>query len=322
MHPRDPPGRARKLPDLRHGAGTRDGLRRERPESGTRRHDAPVLGRAGAGGAGDGARDGRSPDQSAHAAGQGDVELAAVRSRHARRAVGRLALLRARLAVAQDAQSQHVHPDRHGHRRCLGLQRRGRRPARSLPAGLPRTRRGGGGLFRGGGGDHRPRAAGPDARVARARTDLGRDPRAARPGAEDGAAAQGRWHGRGGFARRRRGRRPAARPSGREGTGRRRGGRRPLVARRVDGHRRVDAGHQGARRQGDRRNDEHDRRPRHARREGRPRHHARPHRPDGRRGAALARADPAARRPGLGLFRSYRHRHCDRSLRGLGRLRS
>ena len=115
----------------------------QRPQSGTRRHDAPVLDRAGAGGAGAGARDGRAPDQPAHAAGPGDVELAAVRARHARRAVGRLAVLRARLAVAQDAQPQHVHPDRPGHRRGLDLQRRGRRsrPASSRrPSAAPTGR--------------------------------------------------------------------------------------------------------------------------------------------------------------------------------------
>ena len=48
--------------------------------------------------------------------------------------------------------------------------------------------------------------------------------------------------------------------------------RRPLLARRIDGDRRIDAGHQGGRRQGHRRHDQPDRRLRHARREGRPRH--------------------------------------------------
>ena len=38
--------------------------------------------------------------------------------------VGGLAVLRARLAIAADPQSQHVHADRHGHRRRLDLQRR------------------------------------------------------------------------------------------------------------------------------------------------------------------------------------------------------
>ncbi len=52
------------------------------------------------------------------------VELDPARARDAGRAVGRLAVLRARLAVAGHAQSQHVHADRHGHRRGLDLQRR------------------------------------------------------------------------------------------------------------------------------------------------------------------------------------------------------
>ena len=79
---------------------------------------------------------------------------------------------------------------------------------------------------------------------------LRRDPRAARPRAEDRAPR----HATTAAKRKspldaRRGRRPAARAPGREGAGRRRGGRRPLGARRVDGDRRVDAGDQGARRQ-------------------------------------------------------------------------
>ena len=44
--------------------------------------------------------------------------------RNAGGAVGRLAVLRARLAVAGHPQSQHVHLDRHGHGRRLALQRR------------------------------------------------------------------------------------------------------------------------------------------------------------------------------------------------------
>ena len=62
--------------------------------------------------------------------------------RNAGRAVGRLAVLRARLAIAAHAQSQHVHADRDGHRRRLCLQR-GR--ARSRPALFPATFRGHGG---------------------------------------------------------------------------------------------------------------------------------------------------------------------------------
>ena len=72
----------------------------------------------------------------------------------------------------------------------------------------------------------------------------------------------------------------------------------------VDGHRRVDAGDQGGRRQGHRRHAQHHRQLRHARREGRARHHAGADRADGGGGAALARPDPAPRRPGRGLVRA------------------
>ncbi len=66
---------------------------------------------------------------------------------------------------------------------------------------------------------------------------------------DDGTASRG-------AARRHRRRRPAARATRREGAGRRRGAGRPLLARRVDGDGRIDAGHQGGRRQGDRRHAE------------------------------------------------------------------
>ena len=53
-----------------------------------------------------------------------DVELDPARPRDAGRAVGRLAVLRARLGLAQDPQPQHVHADRHRHRRRVDLQHR------------------------------------------------------------------------------------------------------------------------------------------------------------------------------------------------------
>ena len=58
------------------------------------------------------------------------VELDPVCLRDAGGDLGRLAVLRARLAVADHAQSQHVHADRDGHRRCLYLQRCRHRRAR------------------------------------------------------------------------------------------------------------------------------------------------------------------------------------------------
>ena len=70
------------------------------------------------------------------------------------------------------------------------------------------------------------------------------------------------------------------------------------VGRRVDHHRRADARHQGGRRHGDRRHCQPQRRLRHDGRAGRRRHHAGAHRQDGVGGAAQPRADPAARRRG------------------------
>ena len=52
--------------------------------------------------------------------------------------VGRLAVLRARLAIARHAQSQHVHADRHGHRRRLCLQPGRHVRAGNFPASIPR----------------------------------------------------------------------------------------------------------------------------------------------------------------------------------------
>ena len=46
MHPRDPAGWARQLPDLRHGAGAAGGHRRGGPQPRARRHDPAVLDRA------------------------------------------------------------------------------------------------------------------------------------------------------------------------------------------------------------------------------------------------------------------------------------
>ena len=58
--------------------------------------------------------------------------------RHAGGAVGRLAVLRARRAVAAHAQPQHVHADRARHRRGLRLQRRRDARAAGLSARVPR----------------------------------------------------------------------------------------------------------------------------------------------------------------------------------------
>jgi Cu+-exporting ATPase len=59
MHPADPSGRTRKLPDLRHGAGARTGQPRRPTQPRAGRHDPALLGRARAGAAGHCTRDGR-----------------------------------------------------------------------------------------------------------------------------------------------------------------------------------------------------------------------------------------------------------------------
>ena len=109
-------------------------------------------------------------------------------------AVGRRPVLPARLDLDRHRPPQHVHADRHRHRRGLCLQRGGDGCTRGLP-GLPAH-----------GGRHRPGlfreccrhrhagAVGPGPGAAGARAHLGGDTRPARPGAEDGAAAAARRH--------------------------------------------------------------------------------------------------------------------------------
>ena len=140
-----------------------DGDRGERPERRADRHDAPVLDRAGARGPGRGARDGRPFPRSRPLDRADRFQLDSARLRDAGGALGRRAVLRARLALARHAQSQHVHADRHGDGRRLALQRRRDPRARALPAGLPRHARHGRRLFRGGGDDHRAGAPRPGA---------------------------------------------------------------------------------------------------------------------------------------------------------------
>ena len=88
--------------------------------------------------------------------------------------------------------------------------------------------------------------------------------------------------------------------------------------RRIDGHRRVDAGGQARRRPRDRRHGQRHRRLRHARRPRGAGDHARPHRRHGRRGAALARADPAPRRRRGRLVRAGGDRGRAGGIRRLG----
>ena len=168
------------LPDLRHGAGARGGVARFRAERRACRHDAALLDWFGARGSRRRARNGRPSREPADVARGRNVKLDSTRVGDAGRAVGRLAVLRARLGLARQPQPQHVHADRHGDGRRLGLQPDRDRRARPVPAGVSwhgwRCR----GLFRGGGGNHRARAARSGPRTARTRTDRRRDPSFAR----------------------------------------------------------------------------------------------------------------------------------------------
>ena len=114
-----------------------------------------------------------------------NLELDSARARDASRLVGRLAILSARMGLARQPQSQHVHPDRHGHGRRLDLQRGRDGRARLVSSSHSRSGWRGRDLFRGGGGDYRPRAPWPGPRIACARTNRRRDPGSARSGAEN-----------------------------------------------------------------------------------------------------------------------------------------
>ena len=165
----DPADRTWLVSDLRHGSGTRDGRRRDAAQSGTGRHVAAVVDRPGSGPAGRGARDGRPSHRAAPAREPAGIELAAASVCHPGGLVGGLAVLRARLAIAGHAAPQHVHPDRLGHRRRLGLQRCSHRRPADFPAGVSGCRSIGCRLLRGRRRHHRARPAGPGAGVAGSR---------------------------------------------------------------------------------------------------------------------------------------------------------
>ena len=138
MHPRDPAGRARLLPDLRHGARSR---RSPPPTAGPNPELVDMTRRfwigAGADAAGVRAGDGRAPDRPAHRL------LGQTLSNWIQLAFATPVVLWAGWPFfvrgwqsLRHAQSQHVHADRDGHRRRLGLQRRrdASRPALFPPA--------------------------------------------------------------------------------------------------------------------------------------------------------------------------------------------
>ena len=203
-------------------------------------------------------------------------------------AVGRLAVLRARRAIAALRPPQHVHADRAWAPAWPMLYSvvAALAPG-TLSRGIPRHARRHRGLFRSRRRHHRARPARPGSGAARARSDRRSAIRALLDLApKTGAADQGRRQRRGRAARRGDGRRPAARPAGRESAGRRRRPRGQIGDRRIHDHRRSHAGDQGRRRASHRRHAQRQRRLRHARGEDRPRHPAGADRPHGRDGAA------------------------------------
>ena len=270
---------------------------------GTPRHDATLLGGRGAGCARAGDCHGADGGCSARSLAGPRVRLAATAAEHAGRALGRLALLPARLAVARHRPSEHVHAHRPGHGRGLSLQRRGR----SVPGTVPRI-----GLRRRASwactSRRRPSSprwccwgrcwnCAPGAHGQR-------DPGTARPGAanrppgrRDGAVRVVRWT--------RSGRATCCRscPATRS----------PWTAVILEGPSAVDESmitgepipvEKSPGDRGDRRHGQPDRLVPHAGRARGPRHRAGPDRPDGGRGPAEPRADPARGRHGRGLLRS------------------
>ena len=99
-------------------------------------------------------------------------ELDPTRAGDASGAVGGLAVLRPRRSVAEDAEPQHVHADRDGDRRGLGLQRVATLAPGCVSRRISRPCRCGRGLLRSGCRHHRAGAARPGAGAARARADL------------------------------------------------------------------------------------------------------------------------------------------------------
>ena len=212
--------------------------------------------------------------------------------------------VRPRLSLVRQPQPEHVHADRHRHRRGLRLQRVGHLRPGALPGGVSRSRRARAGVLRIGGGDHRAGSSWPGARASRPRPNRRRDPRAAGARAEDRAAHRARWHGTRSPDRADPTGRAATRAPGRKDSRRRhRRGRRER-RRRIDAHRRAHPCREDAGRCRNGGDTQRQRQLRHARRASGDRYGAGSDRPSGERCAAQPRPRPASRRQGLGLLRS------------------
>ena len=245
----DRPRCAGQLPDLRHGARAAHGdarRRRERPSEG---HDAALLGERRAQPSARRHRDGRDDlGRGGPARGRrARVRLGAARARDAGRAVGWLAVLRARLGLVPHAAAQHVQPDRARRRGRVSLQRV-RRALSGRAAGRVQGARPRAALLRGGCGHHDARAARRGARAAGPLADLERGARAARPRAEHRDPRRAGRHGARGAARRGEAGRTAPGAAGLQDSGGRRRARRAFGRRRVDDHRRAAAGREDRRR--------------------------------------------------------------------------
>ncbi len=258
MHPEIVRDCAGRVPDLRHGARAAhgDGGRGAEPRAG--RHDAPVHRRRAARRAGvspdDGRHGPRDGPRRTHRSGGHELDRPGARRRRScsgaagrsSSAAGRRSSTAARTCSrsSRSAWARRTCYSVVAHDRARALSRRlPHRTAPSRPTSTPRS------------SSSRSCCSGRcsscarEARRARAiRQLLGLAPKTARV-IRDGPR-------RGRAARRRRGRRSAARPARREGSGRRRRARGTQLRRRIDGDRRADAGREGARRARDRRNDQ------------------------------------------------------------------
>ena len=231
------------------------------------------------------------------------------------RALGRPAVLRARVGVDQDPQPNMFTLIALGIGTAWLFSAAATLAPQLFPAGFRRARRRRD-LLRYGGRHHRARAARSGSRAAGAGPYRSCHPAAARPRTANGAHHP-QWPGA-----RRAGRahppgRSPARPAGGEDSDRwprRRGTQR---GRRIDAHGRAAAGRQGAGTARHGRDDQRHGELRHARGARRERDRAGADRPDGGRGAAHARPDSAAGRCGVGLVRAGSRRGGDRGVRCL-----